>query len=853
MQLKAELESLIAEQHPSIRIVAADKSTKSEVWDNDCYLMVFRDNIKQEFALCSMCRSLITYKSCYGTGSLIRHSCFRKRKRDNIKRKLDESMGGGTDAVLLKIESKPSSARKKYHSSAIMSTTPDITITSTPSPPTTTSTSSSMPSVSPHHQLNNNNNSKHLEMLIKNKDPSIELVDRTRDEWIYKDIYNYGRRQDFVFCMVCHKTVSKYSYIQRTHQCFVDFMTGSNSNNNNSNSAGGGTSAAANVNNHHTKAFLEAATKAGLLIPQLITTNNNNNNNLQSPPPHTNKTELSATSSPQIYFNMDDKQELVQQQLYFMYHDLVPAKMLDGKGFQRLAQCLINIGAIYGKVPVKNCLIDSDTMYNQQQLIVETIRHNIKGIFQKYKIVFSCDMWSDVIRNMKCLTLTAHYIDDNFELKKIVLGTKRIAINYQYNNKSSSDANKVLQQIHGILENYTESQINAEKLLSHSVIVSCDDGLMINSFHEHNRIACACYSLNAIVNAILKCVQHDIDKICADIKLILDTIKETKCGHKIAPLYNEHLSSWDLIWQLFAIINDPDVRDVIDKMSISIPNYEPYLKILQPFRLASLALSSEIRPTLNAVYMFRKKLEDSLALSYFDEPENIKLLKMNGLKMIQEQFPISSLHKIALFLDPRFKSLKFFTNDERIEIIDMVKRMSTSCSVKQQHPQQYSSTASSSSLMKNHIDSSSISVQPKIEIETNKSEVKTEKIIDSTPPPPPPQVRIKCEDGQSEYLIEYMDDHTSDTESHSELNVYMSLKSDVTHSGDILKFWQSRTDMPHLQQLAKEILCIPASATTCDQLFSIDAKLLSKRRLFMEPDELDRTLLIHGTSPNLSM
>lgn len=794
MQLKAELESLIADQHPSIRIVAADKSTKSEVWDNDCYLMVFRDNIKQEFALCSMCRNLITYKSCYGTGSLIRHSCFRKRKRDNMKRKLDE-------AAMPTVAGESQADECKYPRIKATSSTPTSLSTDCAaimSPPQSTS----LPGGGPHLRMNN---SKHLEMLIKNKDPSVELVDRTRDEWIYKDIYNYGRRQDFVFCMVCHKTVSKYSYIQRTHQCFVDFMTG------------GGGGSAGNIANH--AAYAEAV-KTGL-VPNMA-----NNNNAAVSPTNSDTTATSSSSTASVYFTMEDKQELVQQQLYFMYHDLVPAKMIDGKGFQRLAQCLINIGASYGKVPVKNVLIDSETMYNQQALICQTIRHNIKAIFDKYKMVFGCDMWSDIVRQKQCLTLTAHYIDDNFELKKIVLGTK--TIKEPSVNGMPTDGDAVLQKVYEILANYTDG---ADKLLSRSVIVSGDTTALANGLRAHTRISCACWALNNIVKSVLASVQLEIERISNEIKTILSTIKETKCGHKIAPLYSEQLSGWDSIWQLFAIVSDPDVQEVIEKMGIPMPGYEPYAKILQPFRLASLALSSETRPTLNAVYMFRKKLEDSLSLSYFDEPEHIKTLKMNGLKMLQEQFTISPLHKMALFLDPRFKSLKFFSNDERTEVIDMVKRMSANCTIK---------TVPMVVVASQPLDSG---LTPKLEINTRSNDGENES----------EGVRVKCEDGQSEYLIEYMDDHTSDTESHSELNMYMSLKSDVTHSGDILKFWESRVDMPHLRQLAKEVLCIPASATAAEQLFSDDAKLLAKRRLFMEPDELDRTLLIHGTSPKLSM
>lgn len=103
-----------------------------------------------------------------------------------------------------------------------------------------------------------------------------------------------------------------------------------------------------------------------------------------------------------------------------------------------------------------------------------------------------------------------------------------------------------------------------------------------------------------------------------------------------------------------------------------------------------------------------------------------------------------------------------------------------------------------------------------------------------------------CDTADStKYLIEYMDIVEERDETHDEVDNYVNLKFNDIYSANILEFWDSRYDLPRLRQLARDILCIPASGIVTEKIFSEDANLLAKRRLNMELDNVKQMLHIH--------
>jgi hypothetical protein len=69
---RAHIEELIYNKSPRIGFIPNYKG-KSEVWTH--FLIITVDNVPVNFASCVSCRSVVTYHSRTGTGSMTRHNC----------------------------------------------------------------------------------------------------------------------------------------------------------------------------------------------------------------------------------------------------------------------------------------------------------------------------------------------------------------------------------------------------------------------------------------------------------------------------------------------------------------------------------------------------------------------------------------------------------------------------------------------------------------------------------------------------------------------------------------------------------------------------------------------------------
>ncbi|KAL3218102.1 hypothetical protein MRX96_006080 [Rhipicephalus microplus] len=63
---------------------------------------------------------------------------------------------------------------------------------------------------------------------------------------------------------------------------------------------------------------------------------------------------------------------------------------------------------------------------------------------------------------------------------------------------------------------------------------------------------------------------------------------------------------------------------------------------------------------------------------------------------------------------------------------------------------------------------------------------------------------------------------------------------------DVLKFWKdTQNELPWLSCLAKKMLCIPATSTPSERVFSVAGLVLRSRRANLHPLTIDKLLFIH--------
>lgn len=133
---------------------------------------------------------------------------------------------------------------------------------------------------------------------------------------------------------------------------------------------------------------------------------------------------LSGKNTPKV------AKDLINQKITnFVCRDLRPFDIIIGQGFREFSQELINIGSIYGCLKVDDLLPHPTTVSRNIIKEAESVKSNItdklKDIFELNGGAFTSDMWTDDYRKISYISLTVHYIDENWELKEQILAASK--------------------------------------------------------------------------------------------------------------------------------------------------------------------------------------------------------------------------------------------------------------------------------------------------------------------------------------------------------------------------------------------------------------------------------------------
>lgn len=744
-KFKEELAQKLIDKDPSVRLMQPEKSSKSYAWLADCFLMIYYNDAKQNFVYCKVCNNLITYNSIHGTGSLLRHNCYRRR----VNALSDDASvaDGGIHAKMAikkimvslpKMSSKAEQSRTIVHTiggksdanSTIFGTKCDLS----------------------RHK-------KDIQEMITREDPSIELKSPANiksEVWNngnFRIIYKDGQKLEFVLCLYCNSLITYRSKTGTAsllrHSCTKRLFN--------------------QVKMEQHQQSLKEAIIDDDDSPQEIETIPVAEID-QNDEPYESSVDVGSTSYENVVMSSEYPDEFKDEALRllqcFAFKDMQPGNLLQKKGFLSFGQYLINIGAEYGKVNIENIFADESwwaAQFEEYKKLSGILKKMLKNKFEDQKFALSCDYWTDPNRKTNFLTLYGHHIDEQFEIKKVNLGTVSFTADFAIIDYK--------QLIISILENYFGNEVEAELFLAKTTIVIFDE--MSDLFKGYSTIQCSCLALNGIAQ-----------------QLIVESN-----GSRFVPSDIMASDNWSNVWDYL----ESDVANAESKA---------LLQMLDPFTEASKSLSNDQKPTINEVYIFRKKLIDQFKNANIVASEHIRNVAQT---LIEQLFPISNVHQIAVFLDPRFKSLKFMDHEEKSNVIKMVSKMisATEEGGGDETNSQRNPFGANSSQLSNCADS-------------------------------------------SKYLLEYMDISEDVNDKHEEIDVYINMKLSDVYSANILEFWESRYDLPNLRQLAKEILCIPAAAVVSEKIFSDDANLFVRRRLNMEIDNIKQMLYIHENFDMLS-
>ncbi len=233
------------------------------------------------------------------------------------------------------------------------------------------------------------------------------------------------------------------------------------------------------------------------------------------------------------------------------------------------------------------------------------------------------------------------------------------------------------------------------------------------------------------------------------------------------------------------------------------------VSFLHPFYEAQWKLEGDQYPTLNLVVLWHERLKRHCQPVKTDMPYQATICQ-HHLKWIGKKVQIQQLHKLAIYLWPKFNLLRMFCETERDAILQDAKSWIAS----------YRATGG------------------------NVTEEPAREVTSDTLPPAGKKRTLSDFELEWENVAHFDDDTAVD-----EVQIYLNLtpSSKEYDDRDLLGWWsQHEKAIPLLSRLARHVLSIPASSSSSERVFSTAGMTLEERRTSLKPSTVDAIIFLHN-------
>ena len=251
------------------------------------------------------------------------------------------------------------------------------------------------------------------------------------------------------------------------------------------------------------------------------------------------------------------------------------------------------------------------------------------------------------------------------------------------------------------------------------------------------------------------------------------------------------------------------------------------IKFLEIFQEATLALEGDVYPTIHHVFQWFTKLQRSVARNATDLPI-LAFLKERASHALHDKFTVTTVHKMTFMLNPKFKSMRAFSDITKTEVITPAR-----------------------SLLREQINGRSSSSRP--DVATTASHI----VLDHEYENQQNQVNVTSKSSIDDEFSEWQNEETCEFD-RDKLNLYFLHQFEEEFSNkfltpdghfDISKFWLSaeiRSKFPGLNKMVVVVLSIPASSSSSERAFSCCKSTVSKKRTRLSTSTVDSIITLNS-------
>ena len=221
----------------------------------------------------------------------------------------------------------------------------------------------------------------------------------------------------------------------------------------------------------------------------------------------------------------DEKSRITNACVNFPCQDLRPFETVGGAGFENLVQELFKLQHKHKALLKASDILPHPTTVSRQvadkaKNVKSELSTILQDAFSSGHVSFTSDMWTDAHKQRSYLTVTAHWIDSNWNLCSRVICTEEFD---PTEKKTGVNIRSALAKIFSNM-GVTESQ------LKRSVFTTDCGSNMIVALKEEERLDCAAHVLNTVLRHTFddkKDCQEAIGRLITACKALVRYIKKT--------------------------------------------------------------------------------------------------------------------------------------------------------------------------------------------------------------------------------------------------------------------------------------------------------------------------------------
>ncbi|KAK0145706.1 Zinc finger BED domain-containing protein 1 [Merluccius polli] len=482
--------------------------------------------------------------------------------------------------------------------------------------------------------------------------------------------------------------------------------------------------------------------------------------------------------------NSDRAKRITKSIGKFIAMDLRPYSVVENEGFREMVHTL----EPRYKIPCRRYFTDTaiPTLY------AETKSKVLDTLTNAGRVAITCDAWTS-IATVSYVTVTAHFINNDWQLVSLVLQTRAM-----YESHTGANVADLLKKV------ASEWHLN-------------DNDLVLVTDNASNMVVAA--QLGGFVHRALKLPA--LSKLLAKIRRIVSFFHRSTVGaHQLEEkqkllglpchkLITDVSTRWNSAYEMVR----KGEADLCTLTETDVSNAEDVVKALKPMKDATTLISEESSPTACLIAPLQAQLcQETRIIDDSRESSIIREIKQAINEDLRKRYNSDlerSTLRSASALDPRFKGLPFLSNEDIEETFGRVVA-----------------------------EAASLEPQVRVEGEENHEEN-----------PSPPKRR-----SPSSLLENLLGNTFAGATAPQTISAYTKAEEvnkfcgtpPIPLSEDPLSWWRTNEIMyPLLSKLGKRYFCIPATSVSAERVFSTAGDIVTAQRSTLTAEHVDQLLFLH--------